>query len=95
MTIAITDGDKRSYDPKTNTLYLNYEYLALGIKSKGKLEAYLVSYVADKINKGLGLKLFHILFSFAYSNEHPNRVAEFTENYSKNMFEIINSFNKL
>lgn len=62
LNIAITDKDDIDFDEKTKTVYLCYEILAVGIKSKGKLEINMTSYVAAKLNAKLNLFLYHNLF---------------------------------
>lgn len=88
LTIAITDKEDLDFDTKTNTVFLCYEILALGIKSKGKLEINMSSYVAFKLNSKLNLSLYHNLFSFAFEKD-PKLVNIYTENYSKNMLSMV------
>lgn len=88
LNIAITDKDDLDFDEKTKTVYLSYEILAVGIKSKGKLEINMTSYVAAKLNSKLNLFLYHNLFQFAYDKD-PKVSNLYTENYSKNMLSMV------
>lgn len=62
--------------------------MVLGIKSKGKLEVNMCSYVAHKLNKGLDLNLHHYLFA----SKDVQSMKEYTENYSKALEEILTFF---
>lgn len=88
MTFAITVGDIKDFNKESNTIYISYEYLALAVMSKGKLDAYLTSHVANKLNKCFGLNLYHVLFAFAKFYKSGDLTSVYTENYARGLVEI-------
>ncbi|KAL4507061.1 hypothetical protein ABPG72_001854 [Tetrahymena utriculariae] len=73
------------YDQETNTLYIPYHILKLGIQAKGKLDIYLTSYIAHILNKNLKLNLFHAHFAFSAKQ---GKAQVYTENYHKRLVQI-------
>lgn len=61
---------------------IQYEVLSLGIQAKGKLDPYVASHMANKLNKMFKIELYHVLLMFTEMK------AQTTENYDER-FQII------
>lgn len=88
LTFAIVEKDVKEYDSSNNLIYISYDYISLGIMSKGKLDAYLTSYVANKLNQCCKVNLYHVLFAFAKYLKDGDQTKEYTEHYSRGLVEI-------